>query len=51
MFDARWGDDPRDADALVHSREREHDLQVYRAYEKAEERLHERRAHVDPSGP
>jgi hypothetical protein len=32
---------------LVRSREREHDLQVYRAYEKAEERLRERGAHVE----
>jgi hypothetical protein len=31
---------------LVRSREREHDLQVYRAYEKAEERLRERGADV-----
>jgi hypothetical protein len=32
---------------LVRSREREHDLQVYRAYEKFEERLRERGAHVE----
>lgn len=32
---------------LVRSREREHDLQVYRAYERAEERLRERGAHVE----
>jgi hypothetical protein len=32
---------------LVRSREREHDLQVYCAYEKAEERLRERGAHVE----
>lgn len=32
---------------LVRSREREHDLQVYRAYERAEERLHERAARVE----
>jgi hypothetical protein len=32
---------------LVRSREREHDLQVYRAYEKAEERLCERGARVE----
>lgn len=32
---------------LVRSREREHDLHVYRAYEKAEERLRERGAHVE----
>ncbi len=32
---------------LVRSREREHDLQVYRAYERAEERLHERGARVE----
>ncbi len=32
---------------LVRSREREHDLQVYRAYERAEERLHERGAQVE----
>jgi hypothetical protein len=32
---------------LVRSREREHDLQVYRAYEKAEERLRERGAQVE----
>jgi hypothetical protein len=34
-------------DGFVRSREREHDLQVYRAYEKAEERLRERGAHVE----
>lgn len=32
---------------LVRSREREHDLQVYRAYEKAEQRLRERGARVE----
>lgn len=32
---------------LVRSREREHDLQVYRAYEQAEERLRERGAQVE----
>jgi DNA-binding PadR family transcriptional regulator len=32
---------------LVRSREREHDLQVYRAYEKAEKRLREGGAHVE----
>jgi hypothetical protein len=32
---------------LVRSREREHDLQVYRAYERAEARLLERGAHVE----
>lgn len=32
---------------LVRPREREHDLQVYRAYEQAEERLRERGAHVE----
>lgn len=32
---------------LVRSREREHDLQVYRAYEKAEERLRECGNHVE----
>jgi hypothetical protein len=33
--------------SLVRSREREHDLQVYRAYEKAEQRLRERGARVE----
>jgi DNA-binding PadR family transcriptional regulator len=32
---------------LVRAREREHDLQVYRAYEEAEERLRDRGAHVE----
>ena len=32
---------------LVRSREREHDLQVYRAYERFEERLDERGGHVE----
>jgi hypothetical protein len=32
---------------LVRSREREHDLQVYRAYETAEEGIRERGAHVE----
>ena len=32
---------------LVRSREREHDLQVYRAYEKAEQRLRERGSRVE----
>jgi hypothetical protein len=50
--DARWPERDREAlDRALDPREvfneREHDLQVYRAYERAAERLGERGAHID----